>query len=198
GVGIFVDDADDLGLGVGLSAEDLGDDLGSEAAVEEFAVGDVGDADADVGGGVVVVARLALGDPVFREDGAVGGAALGRGDERLTEIVVRDRGVAGVALDRDRTANGAVTCIATPNSPTGHTTSLAELRALAARLTGILVIDEAYVDFQEPGAASALELVREFEHVMGVADTVEGIWFGGVAVGVWGGQSEIVVGDCES
>ena len=55
GVGIFVDDADDLGLGVGLSSEDLGDDLGSEAAVEEFAAGDVGDADADVGGGVVVV-----------------------------------------------------------------------------------------------------------------------------------------------
>jgi histidinol-phosphate aminotransferase len=79
--------------------------------------------------------------------------------------------------------NGAVTCIANPNSPTGHTTPVEELRRLATRLTGVLVIDEAYVDFQEPGAVSALELVREFEHVMVLRTLSKGYGLAGLRLG---------------
>lgn len=60
-------------------------------------------------------------------------------------------------------ANGAVTFIASPNSPSGHLVPLAELRQLAAKLSGILLVDEAYVDFAEE---TALPLVNEFENVM--------------------------------
>lgn len=60
-------------------------------------------------------------------------------------------------------ANGAVTFIASPNSPSGHTVSNAELRQLAAQLPGVLLIDEAYVDFADE---TALPLVQEFENVM--------------------------------
>lgn len=86
-------------------------------------------------------------------------------------------------IDAIAAANGAVTCIANPNSPTGHTTPLEELRQLAARLTGVLVIDEAYVDFQQPGTASALELVREFERVIVLRTLSKGYALAGLRLG---------------
>ncbi|MEL7051235.1 MAG: aminotransferase class I/II-fold pyridoxal phosphate-dependent enzyme, partial [Cyanobacteria bacterium J06588_5] len=45
----------------------------------------------------------------------------------------------------------AITLIATPNSPTGHVVPMADLRKLAAGLRGVLVVDEAYVDFAGAG-----------------------------------------------
>lgn len=60
-------------------------------------------------------------------------------------------------------ANGAVTFIASPNSPSGHTVSIEDLRQLASQLSGVLLIDEAYVDF---ASETALSLVSEFENVM--------------------------------
>ncbi|MBD3885463.1 histidinol-phosphate transaminase [Phormidium tenue FACHB-886] len=60
-------------------------------------------------------------------------------------------------------ANGAVTFVASPNSPSGHVVTNAELRQLAEQLTGVLVVDEAYIDFADE---TALPLVKEFENVM--------------------------------
>lgn len=60
-------------------------------------------------------------------------------------------------------ANGAVTFIASPNSPSGHVVANDELRQLASRLSGVLLVDEAYVDFANE---TALPLVKEFENVM--------------------------------
>ncbi|NET38354.1 MAG: histidinol-phosphate transaminase [Cyanothece sp. SIO1E1] len=59
--------------------------------------------------------------------------------------------------------DGAVTFIASPNSPSGHVVPTADLRKLAARLSGVLLIDEAYIDFADE---TALPLVKEFEHVI--------------------------------
>jgi histidinol-phosphate aminotransferase len=50
-----------------------------------------------------------------------------------------------------------LTFVTSPNSPSGTTSSVAELERLAAQLRGMLVIDEAYVDFAD---ANALVLVR--------------------------------------
>ena len=66
-------------------------------------------------------------------------------------------------IDELVAANGAVTFIASPNSPSGHVVSNNDLRQLASRLSGVLLVDEAYVDFAD---ASALPLVREFENVI--------------------------------
>ncbi|MBF2048749.1 histidinol-phosphate transaminase [Leptolyngbya sp. NK1-12] len=66
-------------------------------------------------------------------------------------------------IDELVAANGAVTFIASPNSPSGHVVSNQELRQLASQLTGVLLIDEAYVDFAD---STALPLVQEFENVM--------------------------------
>ena len=60
-------------------------------------------------------------------------------------------------------ADPALTLVANPNSPSGTCASINRLADLAVRLKGILVIDEAYVEFAD---AHALELVRKFDHVV--------------------------------
>ena len=77
-------------------------------------------------------------------------------------------------------ANGAVTFIASPNSPSGHIVPLEELRYLASNLTGVLAIDEAYVDFAEN---SAISLVKEFENVIILRTLSKGYSLAGLRLG---------------
>ena len=77
-------------------------------------------------------------------------------------------------------ANGAVTFVASPNSPSGHSVPLDDLRKLASRISGVLVIDEAYVDFAE---CSALPLVHEFENVIVLRTLSKGYSLAGLRMG---------------
>ncbi len=77
-------------------------------------------------------------------------------------------------------ANGAVTFIASPNSPSGHSVPLNDLRKLAQQVSGILAIDEAYVDFAE---YSALDLVREFDNVIVLRTLSKGYSLAGLRLG---------------
>jgi histidinol-phosphate aminotransferase len=77
-------------------------------------------------------------------------------------------------------AQGAVTFVASPNSPSGHVVPIADLRALASQITGILVIDEAYVDFAPD---SALQLAREFENVIVLRTLSKGYSLAGLRLG---------------
>ncbi len=77
-------------------------------------------------------------------------------------------------------ANGCVTFIASPNSPSGHVVSTDELRKLASSLSGVLVIDEAYVDFAEE---NALSLVAEFENVIVIRTLSKGYSLAGLRLG---------------
>ena len=77
-------------------------------------------------------------------------------------------------------AGGAVTLIATPNSPSGHIVPLVDLRQLAAKVSGILAIDEAYVDFAD---YSALSLVQEFENVIILRTLSKGYSLAGLRLG---------------
>lgn len=77
-------------------------------------------------------------------------------------------------------AQGAITLIATPNSPSGHVVPLQDLRTLAKNVAGIVVIDEAYVDFAE---GSALALVQEFENVIVLRSLSKGYGLAGLRIG---------------
>lgn len=77
-------------------------------------------------------------------------------------------------------AGGAVTLIATPNSPSGHIVPLDDLRKLASRVSGILAIDEAYVDFAD---YTALSLVQEFENVIILRTLSKGYSLAGLRLG---------------
>lgn len=65
-------------------------------------------------------------------------------------------------------ASGAkLAFIVNPHAPSGLLTPVATLRAIARRFTGVLVIDEAYVDFVDPAQEyDAVRLVKEFDNVL--------------------------------
>ena len=77
-------------------------------------------------------------------------------------------------------AKGAVTFIASPNSPSGHVVPTDDLRKLASQLSGVLIVDEAYVDFADE---NALPLVHEFENVMVVRTLSKGYSLAGLRLG---------------
>jgi histidinol-phosphate aminotransferase len=83
-------------------------------------------------------------------------------------------------IDELVAANGAITFIASPNSPSGHQVSTNDLRELASRVSGILVVDEAYVDFADD---TALPLVQEFDHVMVIRTLSKGYSLAGLRLG---------------
>lgn len=88
-------------------------------------------------------------------------------------------------------ANGAVTFIASPNSPSGHSVPLDDLRKLASYISGVLVIDEAYVDFAE---YSALPLVNEFENVIVLRTLSKGYSLAGLRMGFGIAHPQLLTG----
>ena len=86
----------------------------------------------------------------------------------------------------DLAATGArLTLVAQPNNPSGTLAPPAEIRALAARTEGVVVVDEAYVDFAGAGASllSALDahpnlvVLRSFSKSFGLAGVRLGLLF---------------------
>lgn len=88
-------------------------------------------------------------------------------------------------------AQGAITFIASPNSPSGHLVETAQLRELASRLNGVLAVDEAYVDFAE---GSAIDLVKEFENVIVLRTMSKGYSLAGLRLGFGIGQPKLLAG----
>lgn len=83
-------------------------------------------------------------------------------------------------IDELVAAEGAITFIASPNSPSGHLVPLDDLRELARRVKGVLAIDEAYTDFAD---YSALPLVQEFENVIVLRTLSKGYSLAGLRMG---------------
>lgn len=77
-------------------------------------------------------------------------------------------------------AQGAVTFIASPNSPSGTSASIEVLEKLASQLSGILVIDEAYADFAE---VDALELVKKYDNIIVLRTLSKGYSLAGLRLG---------------
>lgn len=46
--------------------------------------------------------------------------------------------------------------ICSPNNPTGNDVELARIRSLCAQFKGIVVVDEAYIDFSQQASCTAL------------------------------------------
>jgi len=59
--------------------------------------------------------------------------------------------------------DAALTFVTTPNAPSGRAYRTAELKALCRQSSGVVVLDEAYVDFADE---QALSLALEYPHVL--------------------------------
>ena len=88
-------------------------------------------------------------------------------------------------------AGAAVTFVASPNSPTGTAVATSTLREMARALAGVLVIDEAYVDFAED---SALALTAEFGNTVVLRTLSKGYSLAGLRLGFGIAQPSLLAG----
>jgi len=79
--------------------------------------------------------------------------------------------------------------LANPNTPSGTFVQPSRLAELAGAFTGLLLIDETYVDFAD---ANCLDLVREFSNVIVVRSMSVGYSLAGLRFGFAVGQVEVI------
>jgi histidinol-phosphate aminotransferase len=87
------------------------------------------------------------------------------------------------------TARGRLTFVCHPNSPSGTAVPIAALRRLAEQVAGVLVVDEAYVDFAEH---SALPLLREFQNLIVLRTFSKSFSLAGMRIGLAFGPPKII------
>jgi histidinol-phosphate aminotransferase len=76
--------------------------------------------------------------------------------------------------------NAALTILCNPNAPTGTLVAKEEVQKLARTLDGVLVVDEAYVDFAE---SNCLSLVKECDNVLILRSLSKGYSLAGMRFG---------------
>lgn len=80
--------------------------------------------------------------------------------------------------------------ICSPNNPTGNSIELERIRSLCTRFEGIVVVDEAYIDFAEQ--PSCLNLLPEFSNLI-VLQTFSKAWgMAGIRLGMAFASTEII------
>ncbi|TMA30722.1 MAG: aminotransferase class I/II-fold pyridoxal phosphate-dependent enzyme, partial [Deltaproteobacteria bacterium] len=88
-------------------------------------------------------------------------------------------------------ARARVTFLCNPNSPSGTLVPLAEVDALAREVAGVLVVDEAYVDF---APAHALGLVGRLPNVLVLRTLSKSFSLAGLRIGLAFGHPELLAG----
>ncbi len=88
--------------------------------------------------------------------------------------------------------NAALTIICNPNAPSGSFISVGELASLADELSsGVLLIDEAYVDFAEENCAG---LVKDFDNVVILRSMSKGYSLAGIRFGYAIARPDLIEG----
>jgi len=107
----------------------------------------------------------------------------------LYPVLSRLEGIEPVEIPFDSECNlparlakthAALTIVCNPNAPTATFIGIEELASLADELAGVLLIDEAYVDFAEQ---NAVELVKEFDNVVLLRSLSKGYSLAGLRFG---------------
>ncbi len=126
-------------------------------------------------------------------------AAFARPTYSLYPVLAQLRGCPVIEVDRDANgsldqlaeADAALTIVCNPNAPTTDFISVAALGALAEKLTGVLLIDEAYVDFAED---NAVRLITEFDNVILLRSMSKGYSLAGVRFGFGVAAASLISG----
>ena len=90
--------------------------------------------------------------------------------------------------------NAALTFLCNPNSPSGTLVSLQEIEKLAGSVSGILVVDEAYVDFATTEGASSLPLIRAHPNLVVLRTFSKSFSLAGLRIGLAFACEEIIAG----
>lgn len=98
-----------------------------------------------------------------------------------------------VALKHAVQAGAGIVFLTSPNNPTGNPVNRAELEAICA-LDTLVVVDEAYIEFRDPGTPTALELIGEYENLAVSRTMSKAFAFAGARVGYLAANKGII--DC--
>ena len=90
--------------------------------------------------------------------------------------------------------NAPLTFLCNPNAPSGTLIGLSEIEKLARTVTGILVVDEAYVDFAESEGASSLPLIRNLTNLIVLRTFSKSFSLAGMRIGLAFSTEEIIAG----
>jgi len=85
----------------------------------------------------------------------------------------------------------ALTIICNPNAPSGTFINVEELASLADELSGVLLIDEAYVDFSETNCTA---LVKDFDNVIILRSMSKGYSLAGLRFGYAIARPDLITG----
>lgn len=81
-------------------------------------------------------------------------------------------------------AGATIAFIVNPHAPSGHLTGTDDLARVAETFNGVLVIDEAYVDFVDPAAGhNTVELIKQFDNVLILRTLSKGYALAGLRFG---------------
>ncbi len=85
----------------------------------------------------------------------------------------------------------ALTIVCNPNAPSGSFVSVDELASLADEISGVLLVDEAYVDFAEANCAG---LVKDFDNVIILRSMSKGYSLAGLRFGYAVASPDLIAG----
>lgn len=90
-------------------------------------------------------------------------------------------------------AGARLTCLVNPHAPSGVLTSAARLAEIARELDGVLLVDEAYVDFVDPALGHDLTtLVRETPNLLLLRTFSKGYSLAGLRLGYLLGHPDLI------
>lgn len=90
--------------------------------------------------------------------------------------------------------NAALTFLCNPNAPSGTLVSLSDVAKLAEAASGILAVDEAYVDFAASEGASSIPLIRQFPNLVVLRTFSKSFSLAGMRIGLAFASEEIIAG----
>jgi histidinol-phosphate aminotransferase len=90
--------------------------------------------------------------------------------------------------------NAALTFVCNPNAPSGTLLALPAIEKLARSVSGILAVDEAYVDFAATEGASAIPLIRQLPNLVVFRSFSKSFSLAGMRIGMAFAPEEIIAG----
>jgi histidinol-phosphate aminotransferase len=90
--------------------------------------------------------------------------------------------------------HAALTFLCNPNAPSGTLISVAEIERLARAVSGVLVVDEAYVDFAESEGASSIPLIHRLPNLIVLRTFSKSFSLAGMRIGLAFASAEIIAG----
>jgi histidinol-phosphate aminotransferase len=90
--------------------------------------------------------------------------------------------------------NAILTFLCNPNAPSGTMVPLPEIEKLARSVSGVLVVDEAYVDFAASEGSSALPLIHRLPNLIVLRSFSKSFSLAGMRIGLAFASDEIIAG----